>query len=121
MRITCLNIASFLQECPPGTYKNTTGSDMSLCYECPSSDLPRRAFYVSVRGYHTLSFFFCESTFKLLCETMTSKRNYQYKSVHKYNIPSLIVLEYAFVAMAVALQCYCYLSILTKFLSAATL
>ncbi|KAL8110021.1 uncharacterized protein LOC141672459 isoform X1 [Apium graveolens] len=41
---------TFCMECPAGTYKNVTGSDMSLCYKCPSSDLPRRAFYTAVRG-----------------------------------------------------------------------
>ncbi|KAG1330123.1 hypothetical protein COCNU_02G000910 [Cocos nucifera] len=40
----------FCQECPLGTFKNVTGSDKSLCYQCPSNELPRRAVYTSVRG-----------------------------------------------------------------------
>jgi hypothetical protein len=40
----------FCEECPKGTYKNVTGSDKSLCYQCPAVDLPRRAAYVTVRG-----------------------------------------------------------------------
>lgn len=40
----------FLQECPTGTYKNVTGSDSSLCFPCPSSELPSRAVYIYVRG-----------------------------------------------------------------------
>jgi hypothetical protein len=39
-----------LQECPLGTYKNETGSDKSLCYLCPSNELPQRAIFVGVRG-----------------------------------------------------------------------
>ncbi|KAJ0601687.1 hypothetical protein HanIR_Chr03g0131581 [Helianthus annuus] len=40
----------FCEECPLGTYKNVTGSDRSLCFQCPSNELPHRALYVSVRG-----------------------------------------------------------------------
>lgn len=40
----------FCQECPIGTYKNTTGSDRGLCLECPRNELPHRAMYVAVRG-----------------------------------------------------------------------
>lgn len=39
-----------MQECPLGTYKNVTGSSKSLCFPCPSGELPRRAVYTSVRG-----------------------------------------------------------------------
>lgn len=38
------------QECPLGTYKNVTGSDFSLCRQCPPEELPHRAVYTSVRG-----------------------------------------------------------------------
>lgn len=41
---------TFCEECPPGTYKNVTGSDRSLCQVCPVHELPRRAVYISVRG-----------------------------------------------------------------------
>ncbi|KAL3818986.1 hypothetical protein ACJIZ3_004891 [Penstemon smallii] len=41
---------TFCEECPPGTYKNVTGSDKSLCYSCPSYELPSRAVYTHVRG-----------------------------------------------------------------------
>ncbi|CAM8961294.1 unnamed protein product [Rhodiola kirilowii] len=40
----------FCEECPPGTYKNVTGSDQSLCRQCPANELPRRASYITVRG-----------------------------------------------------------------------
>ncbi|KAM0070543.1 hypothetical protein Hdeb2414_s0001g00014361 [Helianthus debilis subsp. tardiflorus] len=40
----------FCEECPLGTYKNVTGSDRSLCFECPADELPHRALYVPVRG-----------------------------------------------------------------------
>ncbi|KAG1335439.1 hypothetical protein COCNU_03G015580 [Cocos nucifera] len=40
----------FCKECPLGTFKNVTGSDKSLCHQCPSDELPRRAVYISVRG-----------------------------------------------------------------------
>ncbi|XP_041989691.1 uncharacterized protein LOC121741062 [Salvia splendens] len=40
----------FCEECPDGTYKNVTGSDVSLCSSCPSHELPGRAVYVHVRG-----------------------------------------------------------------------
>lgn len=39
-----------MQECPLGTYKNTTGSDSALCNNCPSEELPDRALYIYVRG-----------------------------------------------------------------------
>ncbi|XP_027079701.2 uncharacterized protein [Coffea arabica] len=40
----------FCEECPAGTYKNVSGSDSSLCFPCPSNELPHRATYVLVRG-----------------------------------------------------------------------
>ncbi|CAA3006768.1 uncharacterized protein LOC111368658 isoform X1 [Olea europaea subsp. europaea] len=40
----------FCEECPPGTYKNVTGSDGFLCFPCPSYELSHRAIYVYVRG-----------------------------------------------------------------------
>ncbi|XP_073315602.1 uncharacterized protein [Primulina huaijiensis] len=40
----------FCEECPVGTYKNSTGSDRSLCFSCPSDQLPNRGCYVRVRG-----------------------------------------------------------------------
>ncbi|KAG9132416.1 hypothetical protein Leryth_008352 [Lithospermum erythrorhizon] len=40
----------FCEECPTGTYKNTTGSDKALCFSCPSHELPSRAAYIPVRG-----------------------------------------------------------------------
>ncbi|GKC63278.1 hypothetical protein Tco_1095876, partial [Tanacetum coccineum] len=41
---------TFCEECPLGTYKNVTGSDRSLCFQCPADELPHRALYVPVRG-----------------------------------------------------------------------
>ncbi|KAG8375631.1 hypothetical protein BUALT_Bualt10G0120400 [Buddleja alternifolia] len=41
---------TFCEECPAGTYKNVTGSDRSLCFSCPSHEIPSRAVYVHVRG-----------------------------------------------------------------------
>ncbi|GAB2223023.1 hypothetical protein Drorol1_Dr00017157 [Drosera rotundifolia] len=40
----------FCKECPPGTYKNVTGSDESLCQWCPIQELPARAYHTKVRG-----------------------------------------------------------------------
>ncbi|KAK1417918.1 hypothetical protein QVD17_27054 [Tagetes erecta] len=40
----------FCEECPLGTYKNVTGSDRSLCFQCPADELPHRALYVPIRG-----------------------------------------------------------------------
>ncbi|ONK80989.1 uncharacterized protein A4U43_C01F24020 [Asparagus officinalis] len=40
----------FCKECPVGTFKNATGSDRSLCHQCPSYELPHRAMYITVRG-----------------------------------------------------------------------
>ncbi|XP_020097904.1 uncharacterized protein LOC109716759 [Ananas comosus] len=40
----------FCEECPLGTFKNVTGSDRALCYQCPPSELPHRAVYITVRG-----------------------------------------------------------------------
>ncbi|XP_062090955.1 uncharacterized protein LOC133797151 isoform X2 [Humulus lupulus] len=40
----------FCEECPIGTFKNVSGSDRALCYDCPSYELPHRAVYVTVRG-----------------------------------------------------------------------
>ncbi|KAH9799818.1 Ephrin type-B receptor [Citrus sinensis] len=40
----------FCEECPVGTYKNVTGSDKSLCHQCPPQEFPHRAVYISVRG-----------------------------------------------------------------------
>ncbi|KAF6139924.1 hypothetical protein GIB67_033306, partial [Kingdonia uniflora] len=39
----------FCEECPPGTYKNVSGSDRALCHQCPPYALPHRAIYKSVR------------------------------------------------------------------------
>nr|XP_043627763.1 uncharacterized protein LOC122599331 isoform X2 [Erigeron canadensis] len=41
---------TFCEECPLGTYKNVSGSDISLCFQCPPDELPHRALYVAVRG-----------------------------------------------------------------------
>ncbi|XP_071730346.1 uncharacterized protein [Rutidosis leptorrhynchoides] len=41
---------TFCEECPLGTYKNVTGSDISLCLKCPPDELPHRALFVPVRG-----------------------------------------------------------------------
>ncbi|XLS67626.1 hypothetical protein HN51_018649 [Arachis hypogaea] len=41
---------TFCEECPAGTYKNVTGSDKSLCRQCPVNELPHRASYITVRG-----------------------------------------------------------------------
>ncbi|EES02326.1 hypothetical protein BDA96_03G040300 [Sorghum bicolor] len=41
---------TFCKECPIGTYKNVTGSSKSLCFSCPSGELPHRAIYINVRG-----------------------------------------------------------------------
>ncbi|KAG0456405.1 hypothetical protein HPP92_024193 [Vanilla planifolia] len=41
---------TFCKECPLGTYKNITGSDLSFCHQCPPEQLPHRAMYTSVRG-----------------------------------------------------------------------
>ncbi|KAJ0031712.1 hypothetical protein Pint_13319 [Pistacia integerrima] len=40
----------FCEECPVGTFKNASGSDRALCRNCPSSELPQRAIYITVRG-----------------------------------------------------------------------
>ncbi|KAL3644317.1 hypothetical protein CASFOL_012249 [Castilleja foliolosa] len=40
----------FCQECPLGSYKNETGSNGTLCHDCPPHELPHRAIYISVRG-----------------------------------------------------------------------
>ncbi|XP_022749889.1 uncharacterized protein LOC111299144 isoform X3 [Durio zibethinus] len=40
----------FCEECPIGTFKNVSGSNRVLCYNCPSDELPSRAIYVNVRG-----------------------------------------------------------------------
>ncbi|KAI7726076.1 hypothetical protein M8C21_026406 [Ambrosia artemisiifolia] len=42
---------TFCEECPIGTYKNVTGSDKELCFECPANELPHRAYYIQVRGF----------------------------------------------------------------------
>ncbi|KAF5797813.1 hypothetical protein HanRHA438_Chr07g0295721 [Helianthus annuus] len=41
---------TFCEECPIGTYKNVTGSDRELCFDCPANELPHRAYYIKVRG-----------------------------------------------------------------------
>ncbi|XP_076923792.1 uncharacterized protein LOC143586032 [Bidens hawaiensis] len=41
---------TFCEECPVGTFKNVTGSDKELCFECPANELPHRAFYIKLRG-----------------------------------------------------------------------
>ncbi|KAF9613920.1 hypothetical protein IFM89_013167 [Coptis chinensis] len=40
----------FCEECPPGTFKNVSGSNKDLCRGCPPYELPHRAIYTSVRG-----------------------------------------------------------------------
>ncbi|XVF49069.1 hypothetical protein PTKIN_Ptkin03bG0239400 [Pterospermum kingtungense] len=45
----------FCEECPIGTFKNVSGSDRVLCYNCPSDELPSRAIYIDVRGGVTQS------------------------------------------------------------------
>lgn len=40
----------FCEECPIGTFKDTNGSDISLCQPCPPEELPHRGTYISVRG-----------------------------------------------------------------------
>lgn len=45
-----------MQECPLGTFKNVTGSDKSLCNNCPSTELPRRGVYIKVRGKVDVAF-----------------------------------------------------------------
>ncbi|BBN19524.1 hypothetical protein MPTK1_8g11390 [Marchantia polymorpha subsp. ruderalis] len=40
----------FCEECPVGTYKNQSGSDIRLCKPCPTTNLPRRANFIYVRG-----------------------------------------------------------------------
>ncbi|KAF6164272.1 hypothetical protein GIB67_010242 [Kingdonia uniflora] len=40
----------FCEECPPGTFKNVSGSHSSLCRQCPPYELPHRAMYTSIRG-----------------------------------------------------------------------
>ncbi|KAJ7530030.1 hypothetical protein O6H91_15G075800 [Diphasiastrum complanatum] len=40
----------FCVECPIGTYKNESGSDVLLCKHCSRPKLPQRAAYVYVRG-----------------------------------------------------------------------
>ncbi|CAK9167784.1 unnamed protein product [Ilex paraguariensis] len=41
---------TFCEECPTGTYKNVTGSDIALCFPCPVDELPQRGIYIAVRG-----------------------------------------------------------------------
>ncbi|XP_006655064.3 uncharacterized protein LOC102713187 [Oryza brachyantha] len=41
---------TFCKACPLGTYKNITGSLKSLCSPCPTTELPHRAVYISIRG-----------------------------------------------------------------------
>ncbi|KVH93854.1 hypothetical protein Ccrd_004082, partial [Cynara cardunculus var. scolymus] len=40
----------FCEECPLGTYKNRSGSERALCYDCPVLEFPHRAVYTPVRG-----------------------------------------------------------------------
>ncbi|XP_071713912.1 uncharacterized protein [Rutidosis leptorrhynchoides] len=40
----------FCEECPLGTYKNVSGSERSLCYDCPALEFPHRASFTPVRG-----------------------------------------------------------------------
>ncbi|GAB4852694.1 hypothetical protein Ancab_016908 [Ancistrocladus abbreviatus] len=40
----------FCEECPVGTFKNVSGSDRALCFDCPAYELPNRAIFVAVRG-----------------------------------------------------------------------
>ncbi|KAD0215463.1 hypothetical protein E3N88_44626 [Mikania micrantha] len=41
---------TFCEECPVGTYKDVEGSDDDLCTPCFLEKLPRRAYFVHVRG-----------------------------------------------------------------------
>ncbi|XP_024986062.1 uncharacterized protein LOC112521435 [Cynara cardunculus var. scolymus] len=41
---------TFCEECPVGTFKDVEGSDDDLCTPCSLENLPRRAFFVHVRG-----------------------------------------------------------------------
>lgn len=41
---------TFCEECPVGTYKDVEGSDDDLCIPCSLENLPRRAYFVHVRG-----------------------------------------------------------------------
>ncbi|XP_025012285.2 uncharacterized protein LOC8265115 isoform X1 [Ricinus communis] len=40
----------FCEECPVGTYKNTSGSDRALCHDCPLYELPSRGIHIAIRG-----------------------------------------------------------------------
>ncbi|PWA99263.1 hypothetical protein CTI12_AA010250 [Artemisia annua] len=40
----------FCEECPLGTYKNVSGSERALCYDCPALEFPHRAVFTPVRG-----------------------------------------------------------------------
>ncbi|KAL7602506.1 hypothetical protein Lser_V15G25631 [Lactuca serriola] len=40
----------FCEECPLGTYKNVSGSERDLCYDCPALEFPHRAIFTPVRG-----------------------------------------------------------------------
>ncbi|KAK4802153.1 hypothetical protein SAY86_000356 [Trapa natans] len=41
---------TFCKECPVGTYKNVDGSDENLCIPCSLDHLPRRAYFIHIRG-----------------------------------------------------------------------
>jgi len=56
-----------MQECPLGTFKNATGSDRSLCYKCPTYELPHRAVYITVRGVYFLNSYSL-NIMSLVCE-----------------------------------------------------
>ncbi|KAL4590948.1 hypothetical protein LXL04_003895 [Taraxacum kok-saghyz] len=47
---------TFCEECPVGTYKDVEGSDDDLCSPCSLEKLPRRAYFVHVRGGVSESF-----------------------------------------------------------------
>lgn len=47
---------TFCEECPVGTFKDVEGSDDDLCTPCSLEKLPRRAYFVHVRGGVSESF-----------------------------------------------------------------
>ncbi|CAH1453086.1 unnamed protein product [Lactuca virosa] len=47
---------TFCEECPVGTFKDVEGSDDDLCTPCSLENLPRRAYFVHVRGGVSESF-----------------------------------------------------------------
>ncbi|PWA66981.1 hypothetical protein CTI12_AA322140 [Artemisia annua] len=47
---------TFCDECPVGTFKDVEGSDYDLCTPCSLEQLPRRAYFIHVRGGVSESF-----------------------------------------------------------------